>query len=550
VRLRSNRSAPRERGFAMIAILSLAALVSAFLIASALNPTGAGVSNEREQRSMNALRQAKAALIAYAASEQWQKFKSQPSDQPGGLPCPDADDDGSSEGAACASALSRIGRLPWATIGTQDLRDASGERLWYAVSSNFRRLSGTTVINSDTPGLLTVTGTAPASNVVAVVIAPGDALTGQDRILQHNNRLAYLEEVTVDSPVAGDSTFNTIGLFTGTANDRLIAITQAELMAAVEPVVAARIERDIKPYIQDYFTSWGIYPFAATFAAPDPGRIQNLYTGTSGLANGLLPLTTDTSFAGWDTSTITVTQIPPGTGSSTVTSWDCSSSTASQIVCRIDYSGGGGDRPDIRLRATLRNVARSFLRPAEQGDKSITDRFGNPANWSSQGEPPFIPPLTPTISNTLQVSGNATVTYIGRLYNAATTSNRVFITVSVPYNPIVSSTDPQAGWFIANEWFRQTYYAGSAGFLLGGSGSCTAGGTCLTVNNLPAFYAPSNNKRLILVFAGRALDGSMRPTNNPANYLEGLNATPTDGTFEHRSGLPTSINDRVVVVSP
>ena len=125
-----SRSAPRERGFAMIAILSLAALVSAFLIASALNPTGAGVSNEREQRTINALNQAKSALIAYAASEQWQKSKGQASDQPGGLPCPDLDDDGSSELGTCsANALIRIGRLPWATIGTQDLRDASGERL-------------------------------------------------------------------------------------------------------------------------------------------------------------------------------------------------------------------------------------------------------------------------------------------------------------------------------------------------------------------------------------------------------------------------------------
>jgi hypothetical protein len=548
VKLQSIRSAPGERGFAMIAILSLAALVSAFLIASALNPSAAGVSSEREQRSMNALRQAKAALIAYAASEQWQMYKSQPSNQPGGLPCPDADDDGSSEGATCSSALSRIGRLPWATIGTQDLRDASGERLWYAVSSNFRRLSGTTRINSDTQGLLTVTGAAPASNVVAVVIGPGDSLSGQDRQLQHNNYLAYLEGVTLDSPVSGDSTFNTVGLPTAAGNDRLMVITQAELMAAVEPVVAARIERDIKPYIREqYFADWGIFPFAAPFADPDPGRDQNFYTGNSGLTDGLLPLTSDTSFAGWDTSSITVTQIPPGTGSSTVTSVDCSSSTGSQIVCQIDYSGGSGDRPDIRLQATLKNVARSFLRPAAQSDKSMTDRFGDPANWSSQGSPP----LAPTVSSALLGSGHATVTYIGRLYNAATTSNRVFITVSAPYYPIVSSTDPQAGWFIANRWYRQTYYAVAPGFVLGGSGSCSAGGTCLRVNNLPASYAPSDNKRSILVFAGRALDGSIRPTNNLANYLEAQNATPADGLFQHHPfGLPTTINDRVVVVSP
>jgi len=178
VRLRVHRgeSARVQRGFALIALLSLAALFAAFLIASALNFTSAGNTNEREDRSMSALRKAKAALIAYAASEQWQAYKFQTTNQPGGLPCPDNNDTGVSPGI-CPAAADRVGRLPWATIGSEDLRDASGERLWYAVSSNFYK-NAANIINSDTPGLLTVTGAAPASNVVAVVIAPGEALSG------------------------------------------------------------------------------------------------------------------------------------------------------------------------------------------------------------------------------------------------------------------------------------------------------------------------------------------------------------------------------------
>src|SRR6266705_3271089 len=141
--------------------------ISAFLIASALNLTSAGNSNEREDRSMTALRKAKAALIAYAASEQWQLYKGQATDQPGALPCPDILlDDGNADcvGAGISPTSSLVGRLPWQSIGIEDLRDASGERLWYALSYNFRKNFGTTVINSDTPGQLTVTGTAPASN--------------------------------------------------------------------------------------------------------------------------------------------------------------------------------------------------------------------------------------------------------------------------------------------------------------------------------------------------------------------------------------------------
>ena len=69
MRIRAWRErASGRRGIALIALLALAALISAFLIASALNLTSAGNSNEREDRSMSALRKAKAALIAYATN--------------------------------------------------------------------------------------------------------------------------------------------------------------------------------------------------------------------------------------------------------------------------------------------------------------------------------------------------------------------------------------------------------------------------------------------------------------------------------------------------
>src|SRR5882762_597770 len=218
--LRENASLA-QRGFALIALLALAALISAFLIATALNLTSAGISNEREDRSMSALRQAKAALIAYAASEQWQAYKGQEKDQPGALPCPDSNDTGASAGV-CSGAANRVGRLPWATIGSTDFRDASGERLWYAVSSSFYKNSAN-IINSDTQGLLTVAGAAPASNVVAIVFAPGEALSGQDRIAQHNLPAACLEGFTAASP---DYTFKSVATPSSTANDRMLVITQ------------------------------------------------------------------------------------------------------------------------------------------------------------------------------------------------------------------------------------------------------------------------------------------------------------------------------------
>ncbi len=559
------KGASARRGFALIALLALAALISAFLIASALNLTSAGNSNEREDRSMRALRQAKAALIGYAANEQWQAYKLQTTNQPGGLPCPDINDTGASPGI-CSSPASRVGRLPWATIGGEDLRDASGERLWYAVSSNFYKNASNT-INSDTPGLLTVTGAAPASNVVAVVIAPGGALSGQDRIAQHNDPAAYLEGVTPTTPDYG---FSTVAMPSGAANDRLLVITQADLMAAVEPVVAARIERDVKPLLQDYFTTWGAYPFAV--ALPPPPGTQGAYVGASPQTSGLLPVT-NTALT-WLNPT--VTQIPPGDGSSTVTSWSCSISSLT-ATCTVNYSGGGNDRPDIRLDVLLANASAAFAdQPAPfTAAVNLAMLNGNGTTpdptpygyWSVAGSPSRVP----TGGTFVLQAGGGFLTYTGRLQNAADMNHQATITVPLPppvYLPRL--TNPNIAWFLSNQWYRQTYYAISSGFAPGGAGSCSQPPAtpppplCLTVNNLPS---PTNNKRAILVFAGRALDGQTRPSANPANYLEGQNATPGDFIYEHPglTGLscaqfltgtcpapnaPYFINDRVVVVSP
>ena len=550
-----------QRGFALIAILALAALISAFLIASALNFTSAGISNEREDRSMKALRQAKAALIAYAASEQWQAYKLQTTNQPGGLPCPDNNDTGASPGI-CPAAADRVGRLPWATIGSEDLRDASGQRLWYAVSSNFYKNSAN-VINSDTQGLLNVTGAAPASNVVAVVIAPGGALSGQDRIAQHNNPAAYLEGLTASTPDYG---FNTVALPSGTANDRLLVITQAELMAAVEPVVAARVERDVKPLLLEYFSKWGAYPFAVPFASPPSA--QGDYLGASPQTTGLLPVTNTATFT-WQNPT--VTQIPGGTGSppSTVTSWSCS--ITSSVTCTINYSGGSDDRPDIRLEVFLANASMAFADTPSSATatEALVMEKGGGGSPGTFNPPPYgwwsmVGSFAPTLTFVAQAGGGA-LTYTGRLQNAGSMNNQAKITVPLPaapgYLPRLtnpSTTNPNIAWFLLNQWYRQTYYAMSPGFAPGGvvSGNPAAcnplPGTpsCLTVNNLPPSFVQKNDKQAILVFAGRALNGSTRPSGTLADYLEGQNSTQADFIYEHRVGAPTTINDRVVVVSP
>jgi len=575
---------PLQRGFALIALLALAALISAFLIASALNLTSAGNSNEREDRNMSALRKAKAALIAYAASEQWQLYKTPGTYfQPGALPCPDQDDDGDGD-CTGSTSFSMIGRVPFKTLGIDDLRDASGERLWYALSHDFRKMqcpsANCTTINSDTLGQLTVSGMAPATQVVAIVFAPGEpldlrAVGGplQDRIAGHNSPTNYLENFNLGDNI--HFTFTSTGLPTDTSNDRLLVITQADLMAAVEPVVAARIERDIKPLLRDYFNKWGAYPYPVPFGAGPP-VLQSAYLGTSAQTHGLLPLKDDPTTFTWASAAVTqLVGHPLQTGTPVVTSSSCTiNSSPLRAVCQINYDLSNNDRPVIVLEIFLGNANVVFAdtpsgTPAPDDMTKITmvDNNGNPLATGVYGQWSFVsPPFPPTRTFVARPNGG-TLTYIGRLQPAASNGRQVTITVLLPspatnYLPIISSdpgTNPNGAWFIANQWYKQTYYAVSPGYAPGGvplnsPATCSplpATPACLRVNNLPA---PFNNKGVILVLAGRALNGSSRPSGTLANYLEGANlSAATDTTpyvYEHRAGAPTAINDRVVVVSP
>jgi type II secretory pathway pseudopilin PulG len=587
-----------QRGFALIAILALVALISAFLIASALNRSSADISNEREDRSMSALRQAKAALIAYAAAEQWQDIGGATQFQPGALPCPDRDNDGIAEDhefpqKPCDTALKRIGRFPWKTVGADDLRDASGERLWYAVSANFLKNtpSYTNIINSDTPGQLTVTGTAAANNVIAVLFAPGAGIQNQFRdpanAVTFNDPANFLEQF--DSTTY--ATFSSNSFPTNALNDRVLVIMQDDLMSAVEPIVAGIIERDIRPNIQAYFNDWNAYPFPATF---DPTRTQSQFVGNAGtltpgfLAKGLLPVSR--SALQWRTSSISITQIPGGTGSGasgpsggpcpgwasncTLDSVNCGASSTSQIVCQVSYSGTGSDRPAIRIQAILEGAALSFPTLLGPDDAAMVDWVGNPlssgsgyGNWSQSGSnyPLVHPPNTANTLATSPVDGTAQVVFTGRLQNPDTpptgTGGTVTITINVPaYQPFTNPLDANLGWFAANEWFRQTYFAVSAGFLPGGGNSCnplpsppSSPPLCLQVNNLRPSYANAKDKQVIVVLAGRSLSNSARPSTNLPDYFESANLTAAQGStmiFENRAGNPTTINDRVVVISP
>lgn len=207
-----------------------------------------------------ALAQAKEALIGYAASD---------SNRPGSLPCPDlitnniplnnVPNDGSADSFSGSDCPSYIGRLPWRTLGLPDLRDGNGERLWYAVTREFARnpsCFSTCPMNSDTKGTLTTTGASPASDVIAIVFSPGTVVSAQVRDTANENAVANYLEGGNETGI-GTSTFVT-GAATASFNDRLLAISGADVMTPVEK----RVAKSILTLFQTYRTAAGYYPWA------------------------------------------------------------------------------------------------------------------------------------------------------------------------------------------------------------------------------------------------------------------------------------------------
>lgn len=541
----------RQRGAALLILLALFATAAMYMLVSSLNKGTVTLSLARAEKNRAVMQEAKSALLAWAAAQALTVTI------PGALPCPDRNNDGNAE--STCSTTSRLGRLPYKTLGIGELRDASGELLWYGLSANFRNYTG--LVNSDRQGTLTVSGLTPATNAVAVVLAPGMRLGTQDRspggascnlsTQACNNAINYLEGINGDNVSANDyiAAVENLDPAAGTLfNDQMLVITQAELLTAVEPVVAARIERDIvRQYIYDasdtststqwtdgggpnrsrYFNAWGAFPFAAPFA--DPG--SSTFTGQAGTYEGLLPVV-DLNYT-WSSGSVVQTG---GTG----TVWGGSSCAPvnfnTDMRCNIWYISGA---PTIRVTGTVNNVGRSFVQLTRLSDVSCSG-----CTLSSR-----------SLSGSLNSAGAGTVTLNATMSGVGGSWTNVIVTINndnLIASPLISTSDGFAGWFNSNEWYKQTYYAVSPGYAPGGAGTCNPSSSpyCLTVDNVTS---PTDNKRAIIILAGRSLNGASRPNGTNSDYLEAKNVSTGDYAFEHsvrRTTGAVEINDRVVVIAP
>jgi hypothetical protein len=263
-----------QQGMMLIMLVFIVGLAATVYLVHALNANT--VKIERDKKTTAALAEAKAALIGWSTGH---------ATMPGALPCPDDSNTGVSGG--CNTGF--IGHLPWKTLGINDLRDGSGECLWYALSPEYRnnitvasRIS--TPINSSIPGTITVKGAdgtnfpSPVNPVIAVIIAPGAPLAVQNRTsagstvcggnFLPSNYLDTAQGVNNSTgnhvPLSNNYTFIT-GAASNAFNDRLIYIKAEDLYGPVRKRIADELTGVGTPGntgFRKYYVDNQVYPWA------------------------------------------------------------------------------------------------------------------------------------------------------------------------------------------------------------------------------------------------------------------------------------------------
>ncbi len=525
--------ARRQRGAALILFVTVLILGVAWFTVDALGKS-LRTTAEKENATGQALLSAKKALLGYIA----QYAARTDHDVPGRLPCPEdltAYGNPAQEGTAgtCTGSSTDVGRLPWRTLGIDQPRDAYGETLWYVLGPGFRN----SPINFGTSGQLTVDGAGNAA--VALIVAPGAALNNAaqsgtppspcTKQNQFTNR--YATPLSVAKFLECFDTSS--GSFVTTAsstwfNDRVIAITAAEVMTAIAGPVADRLQRQVATAVRNWqltqsASDWGTsyLPYAAAFSNP----LTNGYCGsTAGISEGLLPVerTASSSCTHWSSGTITQLL---GAGS---LFWGPTCfPTGTTMECWVAYWA-----PDVTIRMTVTapSVTGSFRAPVQLSDVTV-NTFVVPGSATKQNFSLSLNPSTGVATSSVDIV--MPITSVWEL-----------VQISIKNLPDAAMlTGTSMKWFMDNEWYRYTYYAAAPASVASPSAACAVAGDpgCLTVSGISG---TTNDKLLVLALMGPALATQSQPGNDPAQYLEGQNASAGDQTFA-LSTVTSTFNDRV-----
>lgn len=318
-----NQISVNQKGATLILLTFIVALAATVYLLKAYDPTQ--IRLEQDKKTFVSLNKAKQALIAWSASHLY---------HPGQMPFPDRNPDGNYDGLSdCNSPTSTfsysflLGQLPvygqenpctapQVGVGA-DYQDAQGNRLWYAVSRNLvHKYEGAATPPLDpiiNPGIINDpvypwlivrdrNGNILSSRVAVVIIAPGNALSGQNRAGAAPNSSQYLDNFNIgatnysnanyDLPnedfVIGQDSRDISEADTSVAkpyyfNDKLVFITIDELMAAV----TNRASGEASKLLNLYRVKNGQFPYAADLGAP-----FNNHDSSGVSTKGMLPIDT------------------------------------------------------------------------------------------------------------------------------------------------------------------------------------------------------------------------------------------------------------------
>ena len=506
-----------EQGVAVVVLIGALLLLGAYFVLA--NWNFAAVRVDRDRATTDVLLRAKEALVAYAAAD---------ANRPGELPCPDVDNDGQltlgvdyGGGGACTSL---IGRLPFRTLDLPDLRDDSGERLWYALSADFRA-GATVALNSDTAfragnTSLSITGLQSGANLAAIVFAPGAPLKREGAAALQTragagaaNVVNYLDAAAPEDNADGNTSFTVVAK-SETFNDRALAVHSDDIMWLVE----RRAARELAQYLRDHYDKWqnaaavggankGFYPYAAPFNDPSTAQV-----GSNGTTSGLLPLSS---------TPLVWTSAPAycaGVGTPQI---DCTTLVVCIIICIPTITAEVGD------------VATRFADPPDAANVQVVLglSLGGSATWTL----------------------NKPARRLDFSYGGFITAGIVRIRVDAPQ----TSSWIGSSWLTDNDWHQNAYYAIAEGYAVDGVDSCGGGApACITVNNT---MGPTNDKEAVVVMTGRRLPlttspaQTQRPVTAPApvaQYLEGANTTGAATLVFESNARTTTFNDLPMVVRP
>jgi hypothetical protein len=264
----------RQGGIALLLLVVTIALAAMSYFVSTMST--AEMRLKRVDSTAGALQRAKQALIAYAVT--YGDIDADTNGVPdfpgeyGFLPCPDYNaglSEGLEDNGNCgAQSVSRLGYLPWRTLGLPGLKDESGTCLMYAVSGDYKNdesafpSNKASLLNEDSHGMFQVVddggtvlqGLNPDERVVAIILAPGLPLQGQSRSVDaagtvcgedYANYSAYLDAVGgIDNSTVSNAAYqldqfvhaNTEsagGNALNPYNDRFVTITREEIWQAL-----------------------------------------------------------------------------------------------------------------------------------------------------------------------------------------------------------------------------------------------------------------------------------------------------------------------------